>query len=180
MILLDKASADPTVFHTIFNSANIWNTIFAAVVCIVLTILFYSFLDNWFQVFIVRALWRLKIPSKHNLSGKWTHRWHVTSVSFPAINEIKGVEIKQFRNWIYAQYHVRDNQQKLYTYKVKGRIQNDMIITGTWKDVEPGHRYNGCFQLYIDLNENHLIGYWTGVSSDAKIKSDKWEWVREN
>ena len=60
-----------------------------------------------------------------------------------------------------------------------GRVKNDQVITGTWRDIKPGNRYYGCFQLVIDFNENKLVGCWTGVSNEKKIKSDKWEWVRE-
>ena len=60
-----------------------------------------------------------------------------------------------------------------------GTVDKDQVITGIWKDIEKGNRYHGCFQIYIDINEQSMLGYWTGLSREKNIKSDKWEWIRE-
>src|ERR1700712_2131259 len=114
------------VAEALFTRNNIMGWFLSSFVCVLLTVFFYPYLDSWFQSTIVRALGSLNISSKHRLSGKWTHYWHVKSESFPAINEIKSVEIKQFRNLIFAQYDVLDNGQRLNTYRIIGRIKNDM------------------------------------------------------
>jgi hypothetical protein len=165
--------------NKLFSSLNIGNWILGSVVCILLTVIFSPYLESQFQTLVVRLLGWLQISSKHKLSGKWTHTWHVQSDSFASINIVKSVEIKQFRNRIYAKYKVLDNNEKEYTYHVLGRLRNGQVITGTWRDVQAGNRYYGCFQLFVDVNENQLNGYWTGISNKERIKSGKWEWVRE-
>jgi len=164
----------------IFTFYNIIGWILNSIVCILLTVFIYPYLDNWFQEVTVRCLSWLPFSSKHKLSGRWTHCWHVASDSFPELNEVKEVEIKQFRNWIWSKYQVVDKKGKLYDYQIWGRIKNDMTVTGTWRDMKSGNRYYGCFQLYIDFNENKMSGFWTGVSNSEKIKSGRWEWTRED
>jgi len=60
-----------------------------------------------------------------------------------------------------------------------GKVDKDQVITGIWRDIEQGNRYHGSFQIYIDINELTMSGYWTGLSKEKNIKSDKWEWIRE-
>jgi hypothetical protein len=121
----------------------------------------------------------LKISSGHKIAGKWKHSWHVESKSFQAINIVEHVEIKQFRRRIFAQYDVTDNAGKIFTYQMLGTVDKDQVVTGIWRDIEKGNRYHGCFQIYIDINEQAMHGYWTGLSKDQNIKSGKWVWERE-
>ena len=174
------ASIPPIPEASVFSMANIWGWILSSLTCILLTVFFYPYLDNQFQSFIVRMLGFLRISSKHRLSGKWMHIWHVNSDSFLHENIVESVEIKQFRNRVFAQYEVLDKNNKKYTYQMLGRIKNDQTITGTWKDVQSGNRYYGCFQLFVNINEDKLQGYWTGISNQEKIKSGKWEWTRKD
>ncbi len=162
-----------------FTTPNILGWVFNSIICILLTVIFYPYLEDRFQAFVVRRLNFLKFTSKHKIAGKWTHTWHVTSKSFPAENVIEHVEIKQFGRKIFAQYNVIDNKSKVFTYQMLGHVDKDQVITGIWRDIEKGNRYHGCFQIYIDINEQTMHGYWSGLSNEKDIKSDKWEWIRE-
>jgi len=175
LLQLDSTS----VVAKTFTGANILGWILSSLVCVILTVLIYPYLEDRFQSFVVKKLNFLNISAGHKVAGFWTHRWHVNSQNFEPINEVKNVEIKQFRKHIFAQYNVTDKKNKTYTYQMLGTVDKDQLITGTWKDIEKGNRYHGCFQIFIDINEQSMIGYWTGLSQEQKIKSDKWEWLRE-
>lgn len=168
-----------SVIETTFTATNIIGWIISSLICILLTVLIYPYLDERFQSFVVRKLNFLKISKGHKIAGLWTHNWHVTSESFNSINEIKNVQIKQFRKRIFAQYNVTDKKGKVYTYQMLGKVDKDQVITGIWRDIEQGNRYHGCFQIFIDINEQTMNGYWIGLSKEKNIKCDKWEWIRE-
>jgi hypothetical protein len=167
------------VENSIFTTPNVIGWVLSSLICIILTVLIYPYLEDSFQSFVVKKLNFLKLSSGHKIAGLWTHRWHVKSKNFQPINEIKQVEIKQFRKRVFAQYKVKDNDGKIFTYQLLGKVDKDQVITGIWKDIENGNRYHGCFQIYIDINEQTMHGYWTGLSRNQNIKSDKWEWIRE-
>ncbi|MDF3028439.1 MAG: hypothetical protein K0S23_2746 [Fluviicola sp.] len=170
---------NPSVIETTFTASNIIGWIVSSFICIILTVIIYPYLDEKFQAFVVRKFNFLHISTGHKIAGSWTHKWYVTSTNFPPINEIKNVQIKQFRKRIFAQYNVTDKNGKTYTYQMLGNVDKDQVITGVWRDIEQGYRYHGCFQIYIDINEQTMTGYWTGLSKEKNIKSDKWEWIRE-
>jgi hypothetical protein len=168
-----------SIVGTTFTASNVIGWFISSVICILLTVLIYPYLDEKFQAFVIKRFNFLHISSGHQVAGKWTHKWHVSSDSFPKVNEIRNVQIKQFRKRIFAQYKVTDNKNKVYTYQMLGKVDKDQVITGIWRDIEKGNRYHGCFQIYIDINEQTMNGYWTGLSKEKNIKSDRWEWIRE-
>ncbi len=141
--------------------------------------LFYPFIEDYVQTVVVSKLNFLNISMGQNLSGFWTHIWYVQSNNFLPENVIKDIEIKQFGRKIFAQYDVIDVHGKCYTYQLIGKVEKHLVVTGTWKDIESGNRYHGCFQLCIDINERAMKGFWTGLSQGNIIKTGLWEWKRE-
>ncbi len=174
-----SAKDSTSVLSQTFTMPNILGWVLSSLVCVILTVLIYPYLENWFQTFIIKRLNFLNISLGHKIAGTWTHYWHVESKNFEPINEVKKVRIKQFRKRFFAQYVVKDKKGKEFTYQMLGKVENDQVITGIWRDIESGNRYHGCFQLFIDINEQTMTGYWLGTSNEQKIKSGKWEWTRE-
>jgi len=161
-----------------FTVYSVFDWVMSGLSGIILTILFYPYFEDEFQKIVVWALNFLSISSNYKISGTWTHTWYVESNNFPRENISQEVKVKQFRRRILAIYTVRDKQQNQYTYQMSGTIHKEQMIIGKWKDIKSGHRYYGCFQLYIDVNENTMHGFWIGLSNDNHIKSNKWEWKR--
>jgi hypothetical protein len=64
------------------------------------------------------------------------------------------------------------------SYIIKGSIDKDMFLTGTWEDYVDGNNYNGAFQLYIHKYGTHMTGKWVGFSEHNKIKTGDWFWRR--
>jgi hypothetical protein len=178
-LLLQDTLSTPGIFSATNWAGWVIGGLIGIILGMLLTPIFYPRIEDWVHRNMVKWFNQLPYTSKHKLAGKWTHRWHVVSSNFPPVNEIKDILVKQYGKRIFAEYQVKDNKGKSYTYQMYGIVDKEQIVTGTWKDVESGHRYHGCFQLHVDINEQSMNGYWTGISNKGAIKSDKWEWIRE-
>ena len=79
----------PPFWESLFSSSNVLGWIISSLVCIIITIIIYPNLEQWYQAIVVRYLSKYRISSKHKLAGSWTTKWYVDSSSFPKINEVR-------------------------------------------------------------------------------------------
>jgi len=113
------------------------------------------------------------VKKKNRLAGKWMQVWVVDeSRNFPKENEAE-VAIYQLGKKVFGRINSNDK-----SYIIKGSIDKDMFLTGTWEDYIDGNNYNGAFQLYIHKYGTHMTGKWVGFSELNKIKTGDWYWRR--
>ena len=155
-------------------------TVLATFISLMLTAIFFPFIEDYVQSIYVSRLDFLGIRSGSNIAGKWSHTWYVSSNEFESSNSSSNSEVlvRQFGRRVFATYDARTSNGKLYTYQLIGKVDKDRYLTGVWRDSRKGNFYHGAFQLAIKVNMETMTGSWIGFSKDGNVKSGAWEWER--
>ena len=151
----------------------------AAIIGVVIGVIFSPMIENFITWILSKTFLKYFFRKKKTIDGIWTHDWYVDSARFDTINTSKNVRLKKIGRKVFAKYNVTDKSGEVYTYIMNGKIDSDNYITGDWYDINAGNTYYGTFQLHININVNSMSGFWIGKSQDQKVKSGKWEWLRE-
>lgn len=65
-------------------------------------------------------------------------------------------------------------------YKLRGRLDRDRFLTGTWEERTPDYRfYHGAFQLAVRPQGRHMHGRWVGFNRHDVVMSGSWVWEQE-
>ncbi len=109
-------------------------------------------------------------------TGSWQQNWHVKSTKFKPQNK-NTIEFRRFLNQV-ATYHISKTLSGArIKYHSHGSVIDNRYVMGKWYDKVTGGYY-GNFLLYIDPTRDKATGIWTGISSEKKVKSNKWEWQK--
>jgi len=134
----------------------------------------YPFIEDFAQSIVVKWLGKTHATKSMKLAGVWVQKWIVIdSKNFPKENEAE-VKLYQFGKKIYGAV-----ESGISTYKIFGKIDKGMYVTGTWEDYIDGNNYKGAFQLYIHKYASHMTGKWVGYSETNEIKTGEWLWRRK-
>lgn len=60
-------------------------------------------------------------------------------------------------------------------YRLKGAINQEGLITGTWENERSGNNYYGTFLLTISRDGKRMNGFWIGTANNG-LNQGAWEW----
>jgi hypothetical protein len=159
---------------TLFISALV-----GALLSILLWPFLYPFTEDFAQTMVVKWLGKTHATKNMKLAGVWIQKWIVLdSKNFQKENEME-VKLHQFGKKIYGTVDPGVSPEKICGYKIFGKIDKGMYVTGTWEDSVDGSSYKGVFQLYIHKYATHMSGKWMGYSEKNEIKTGEWLWRRK-
>ena len=110
------------------------------------------------------------------LRGRWntvyryqtSGQWKTDDPSF---------EVRLFGKYVVA---AGTSSQDGSTYKVRGKLTDEGLITGQWSEsTGDGRQYYGAFQLLVLRTNTEMEGLWIGFSRQDNIRSGKWHWTKE-
>jgi len=105
------------------------------------------------------------------LGGKWKSSW---SFSDKDKSESHGdiIELTQVGPYIRGKA-----KGEKHSYIVKGRLNPDGHIYGSWRDVQDHTDWYGSFQLKVHPEGKKMIGKWLGNSS-VGVRAGDWIWEK--
>ena len=65
---------------------------------------------------------------------------------------------------------------KKHWYNVSGRLENEIYLTGSWRNTSEGDLFHGAFQFVVNPEGDEMKGLWIGFNTDHKVKHGPWEW----
>ena len=106
-----------------------------------------------------------------NLSGDWKSSW---SFADSDKSESHGDLIKMHQTGPFIR---GDAKGEKHRYIVKGRLNSDGFIQGTWRDLQDSTDWYGSFKLKVYPDGKKMVGKWIGNSSIG-VRSGDWIWER--
>jgi hypothetical protein len=137
---------------------------------LLLTLLVQPFLEEPAQRLLVYLLGSKAPRSDESIAGQWECRWWKDNKPVPDPMTIK---LSQLMGTVRGSFQFDGR-----TYILKGKVDNNTIVTGTYYDQHAGRTFHGAFQLHIQPRALTLTGRWIGFNRKNEIKSGPWEWRR--
>lgn len=149
---------------------NITNMLVGGVVSLVFGVLFSDLLKT-----ILSAAWgKLLEPMSRSLSDVWdTEYWYIDDDGVQKMHKDR-FRLRQYGSYVKG----RNEGQTDHSYLVSGRLENNTILTGTWKSKHPQVTYNGTFQMIVAHDGNSIKGKWLGFDNPDIINHGVWNWKR--
>jgi hypothetical protein len=105
------------------------------------------------------------------LSGKWKTSWSFKDTD-------KSQAHGDFVNLRQTGPYIRGEATgEHHHYIIKGRLNPDGCVQGTWRDIQAGTDWYGSFKLKVHPDGKKMIGKWIGNSS-VGIRAGDWIWDR--
>jgi len=117
-----------------------------------------------------------KLRAKHNLSGKWTHRW----TSPDGREHPCDLDLLQLGKHLRGEY-----QWDGLPFEIRGRIERGNLVTAQYRSLHGEQGYSGTLHMVINPDGRKVSGKWAGWSfnsnrSDVNMGSCKWERLPEH
>lgn len=155
---------------------DIWSLIIGATISAVVSMIIVPLFQDVIIDLMVNMFggW-LPFRTSQNISGWWSQEWYIDDYQGkqPA-NENKTAIVRQLGSRVVAKFH--SNRRE---YRLRGKLEKNGFINGTWFDKETGSTYTGAFQLRVEINAERMTGKWIGFSGyDINIiRSGSWVWL---
>jgi hypothetical protein len=134
---------------------------------VVLTIL----LQDRLQWILARILSGVVPRSARNVKGIWEARYTYES-NGQTKEERQLVELRQLGK------HVRGKNLTAHRhwYKMRGKLELEIYLTGVWETITEGDIYHGAFQFVVRPEGNAMEGKWIGFNNKQEINHGPWQW----
>lgn len=153
-----------------------WESAFAgAAISLALALIFVPLLQDRVTDFLVETLGGLlNLRKAESLSGTWDQDWQVDNSADAVKHDDTTLLLKHLGKSIVGTFKFQDR-----TYKIRGRIENNIYISGIWFDERAGQVYHGALQARIEVNQKEVNGKWVGFSrTHNRINTGTWRWRR--
>lgn len=161
-----------------FYSTNIISYVYAGIIGIILTEIYHRFLSPKIEKFLY-YWWPRNFRKKISLAGKWEQTMYIDGENYYD-KSTSTIFLKQRRNVITGKFEITNKSGRKLSYFISGKIINNSYIEGEWYNVFSGHNYYGNFLLSIEINMQSFSGFWTGTTSNNKVKNGKWIWHKKD
>jgi hypothetical protein len=147
-------------------SVILW--ILSLVLGVILTILIKEPIHKW----LIKLLGGMAPRRRRGVKGLWraTHSGESDGL---ATKEINLIELRQF-----GKHVIGKNLSGSDRYRLEGKLNTQIHLTGIWESVVDDSIYNGAFQLMISPKGDTMEGRWIGFSKKGYIKHGIWVWER--
>jgi hypothetical protein len=130
-------------------------------------------------VFRIHILAMMKSPGDWRIvptmNSKWTYVDPDTQISVAIEDELK---IRQIGCLILAKAQstrVQGAPFSTFSYKLSAVLNDEGVIDGEWKNIDPGRNYYGIFLAKLSRDGKRVDGTWLGIGTQS-IKSGAWSW----
>ena len=110
----------------------------------------------------------LKSPGKYDIGGEWKTTWSYQKTE-GRVDIVVTLRLRQIGQ------HIRGLGQsikvhgpapfKTLRYEMRGRVKEDGIVQGEWKNLNPRMHYYGTFQAKVAPHGKKVDGVWVGFDS---------------
>lgn len=173
-IIISIISSLVMLFISLIGNKSSWITISIYIAVLILTIIILNFQQPLIYI--------LSSPGSWILKKNWISNWNYIKNGENVEIQDK-ITLKQLGTYVYGAGISTQISGKFSfnsaKYIVKGNINREGIINGTWKNINSGRNYYGTFILKCKRNGLVLEGKWTGIS-DNGINTGNWLWKVNN
>jgi len=109
---------------------------------------------------------------RRNVRGLWRARYTYLGEDGQEKHEEQVIELRQLGKHVWGRNHTA----RQHWYKMRGRLELEMYLTGVWENTPEGDIFHGAFQFAVCPEGNRMQGKWIGFDSHNNIQSGPWYW----
>lgn len=112
----------------------------------------------------------LKSPGNYDIGGNWKTTWSYekTEGRVDIVVTLNLRQIGQHIKGLGQSIEIRGPAPfNMLIYEMRGRVKEDGIVQGEWRNLNPGMHYYGTFQAKVAPHGKKVDGVWVGFDSDG-------------
>ncbi|MBN1184207.1 MAG: hypothetical protein JXB49_18100 [Bacteroidales bacterium] len=124
--------------------------------------------------YIIASRFSFLVPkNKRKLKGIWKSKYKYLAGSNSKIEQHL-IKIVQFGDYIFGE----NLTAKKHWYKIMGKLENGIYLTGKWRNSKENDIHHGAFQFSVKPNGNEMNGMWIGFDDKSIAQSGNWKWIK--
>lgn len=140
---------------------------FAVILSVVLTIIFQDRV-HWLLI----KIFGKRVPHRRRVvTGIWFTIYFYKS---------KDRRITERHLFLFRQFGTQvigfDLNGKNHKYQIRGSLEQEMYLTGLWRNIVDRDLYHGACQFVLNPKGDKMKGKWVGFDSNHEIQHGDWKW----
>jgi hypothetical protein len=138
--------------------------VLSLVLGVILTIVINEPIHYW----IIKLVGGMAPRRRCGVKGLWKAT-HSGEQSGSTTSETNLIELRQIGKHVIGKNLTGDDR-----YRLEGKLNTQIHLTGIWESVVDDNIYNGAFQLMISPKGDTMEGRWVGFSKKGYINHGTW------
>ncbi|HEV2177400.1 MAG TPA: hypothetical protein VGW33_09395 [Terriglobia bacterium] len=125
---------------------------------------------------MARILGRFTRRGARNVRGIWRVSYDYRTGGKKGETRVEKhlIELHQFGSRVWG----RNITGAKHWYRIFGRLEREIHLTGFWENILADNIYHGTFQFLVDWEGNKMQGAWLGFNKRNEIQHGSWHWER--